>query len=300
MSNENTRSAEFPGREFTFTREFAAPREQVFKAWTDPHHLAQWWGPTGFTNPVCEWDRRPGGKIYDVMRAPDGAEYPMGGEFLEIAPPEKLVLSCGALNEKGKLLFEFLHTTIFAEQGGKTKLTLRSRVTRTTPGADKYIGGFEQGMTLSLHRLEEYLAQKTEPLVVERTFAAPVGKVWRALTEPAAMKQWYFDLEKFLPEPGFPFQFTVEHEGKRFCHLCQITEVIPERRLAHTWRYEGHKGNSLVSFDLFANGNTTRLRLTHLGLESFPALPDFDRKNFAAGWTELIGTSLKQFVESKS
>jgi uncharacterized protein YndB with AHSA1/START domain len=210
------------------------------------------------------------------------------------------VFSCGALDETGKLLFELLHTATFFENSGKTKMAVRSRVTKTTPAADKYLGGFEQGMTLSLERLDRYLAQKTEPLVIERTLTAPAAAVWRAITDAKEMKQWYFDLEKFLPEAGFKFEFTVEHEGKRYCHQCQVTEVIPQKRLAHTWRYEGHAGNSLVSFDLFADGNKTRLKLTHVGLESFPAMPDFDRKNFAAGWTQLIGTSLKEFIEAKS
>src|SRR5277367_3819372 len=70
---------DYEGREFIITREFAAPRKLVFQAWTDPKHLAQWWGPRGFTNPVCEWDVRPGGKIYDVMRGPNGTDYPLGG-----------------------------------------------------------------------------------------------------------------------------------------------------------------------------------------------------------------------------
>lgn len=149
---------DFTGRVFVITREFDAPRELVFKAWTDPIHLAQWWGPKGFTNPVCEWDVRHGGKIYDVMRAPNGQDFPMGGEFCEIAPPGKLVFSCGALDENGKMLFEFLHDVTFTEQNGKTKLTLRSRVTMMTAEANKYIGGFETGMTLSLERLAEHLS----------------------------------------------------------------------------------------------------------------------------------------------
>jgi uncharacterized protein YndB with AHSA1/START domain len=300
MSTENNPTTGFLGREFVFTREFATPREHVFKAWTDGNHLAQWWGPTGFTNPVCEWDLRPGGKIYDIMRAPDGAEHPMGGEFLEIVLPEQLIFSCGALDENGKLLFELLHHATFAEQNGKTTLTVRSKVTMTTSNADKYLGGFEQGMTLSLDRLDQHLAYATEPLVIERTLAAPAAAVWRAITDAREMKHWYFDLERFLPEAGFKFEFTVEHEGNRYCHQCQVTEVIPQKRLAYTWRYEGHPGDSLVSFDLFAQGNTTRLKLTHVGLESFPVMPQFDRKNFAAGWTQLIGTSLKEFAEAKS
>ncbi|HEY3930778.1 MAG TPA: SRPBCC domain-containing protein [Verrucomicrobiae bacterium] len=147
------------GREFVITREFAAPRELVFQAWTDSKHLAQWWGPRGFTNPVCEWEARPGREIYVVMRAPNGARYPMGGEFREIVAPEKLVFTSGALDEKGEMIFEFLHTATFTEANGKTKLNLRSRVTKTTDEASKYIGGFEAGMTSSLEKLADFLTK---------------------------------------------------------------------------------------------------------------------------------------------
>jgi uncharacterized protein YndB with AHSA1/START domain len=155
----NKATEDYTGREFVITREFAAPRERVFQAWTDPKHLAQWWGPKGFTNPVCEWDVRPGGKIYVVMRAPNGMDYPMGGDFIEVVAPKRLVFTSGALDEKGNLLFEFLHTAAFTEQNGKTTLTLNSRVVKTTAGANKYIGGFEAGMTQSLERLAEYLTK---------------------------------------------------------------------------------------------------------------------------------------------
>jgi uncharacterized protein YndB with AHSA1/START domain len=164
MATKTKTVEDYTGREFVIAREFDAPRELVFQAWTDPKHLAQWWGPKGFTNPVCEWDVRPGGKIYDVMRAPNGDRYPMGGVFCEITPPEKLVFSCGALDEKGDLLFEFLHTVVFTENGGKTKLTLNSRVTMTTAEANRYIGGFETGMTLSLERLAEHLSHRAGKL----------------------------------------------------------------------------------------------------------------------------------------
>ena len=114
MATKTKAVEDYTGREFVITREFDAARELVFQAWTDPKHLAQWWGPKGFTNPVCEWDVRPGGKIYDVMRAPNGDRHPMGGVFREIVAPERLVFSCGALDEDGELLFEFLHTVTFA------------------------------------------------------------------------------------------------------------------------------------------------------------------------------------------
>ncbi len=286
---------DYLGREFIIIREFDAPRELVFAAWTDPKHLAQWWGPRGFTNPVCEWDARQGGRIYDVMRAPNGTDFPMGGKFVEIAPPEKLVFTCGALDQKGVMLFEFEHRALFTEENGKTKLTLRSRVTMTTPEANKYIGGFEMGMSLSLERLTELLQR--QPLAVERVFEAPLPLVWRALTTKEGMDRWFFDLPEFKAEVGFKFAFVVTHEGATYSHLCQVTEVIPQSKLAFTWRYEGQPGNSLVSFELSPEGAKTRLQLTHAGLESFPKTPQFARKNFMGGWN-FIGDALKDFAEN--
>ena len=119
--NKKTNNAveDYTGREFVITKEYDAPRELVFRAWTDPKHLAQWWGPKGFTNPVCEWDARPGKVIYVVMRGPNGTDYPMGGKFLEVAAPERLVFTSGAMDDKKKLIFEFLHTVTFAEEQGR-------------------------------------------------------------------------------------------------------------------------------------------------------------------------------------
>ena len=117
-------------------------------------------GPAlGFTNPTCELDLRPGGAIRVVMRAPNGVEYPMGGSYREIVAPERLVFTAGALDEKGAMMFEFLHTLSFVEHKGRTTLTIHSRVIAKTPGADKDIGGFEAGMTQSLERLASLLAK---------------------------------------------------------------------------------------------------------------------------------------------
>ena len=136
-----------------------------------------------------------------------------------------------------------------------------------------------------------------DAVVIERTFNAPVAKVWKALTDVDEMRQWYFDLKEFRPEIGFEFEFVVEHGGMTYHHLCNITEVIPQKKLAYTWRYKGYEGDSLVTFELAAAGDRTRLKLTHEGLDTFPKLPSFARENFLKGWTEIIGSELKQFVE---
>lgn len=138
-----------------------------------------------------------------------------------------------------------------------------------------------------------------QPFVIERIFKAPVSQVWKAITDKDEMKQWYFDLETFKPEVGFEFQFSAGSEEKKYLHICKITEVIPQKKLTYSWRYEGYEGLSFVCFELFPEGdNSTRLKLTHSGLETFPQIPGFMKENFAAGWTEIIGTSLKKYVEA--
>jgi len=161
MSTKNSAApapASTSDREILISRVFDAPRELVWKAWTDPKQLAQWWGPQGFTNPVCELDPRPGGAILVHMRAPNGVVYPMKGVFQEVASPERLVFLCGALDEAGELLFEVLTTVIFAEQASETKLTMRARVVKSTPAAAVHIAGMEIGWTQSLERLAALVA----------------------------------------------------------------------------------------------------------------------------------------------
>ena len=139
--------------------------------------------------------------------------------------------------------------------------------------------------------------QLAEVVVVERTFNAPVARVWNALTDVEQMRAWYFDLKEFKPEVGFQFEFTVEHEGVKYHHLCEVTDVAPQKKLAYSWRYKGQPGDSLVTFELSAKGDKTRLKLTHEALETFPKTAAYARKNFETGWTQIIGSSLKQFVE---
>ena len=138
-----------------------------------------------------------------------------------------------------------------------------------------------------------------EPVIIERTLSAPVAKVWKALTDVDQMRQWYLDLKDFKPEVGFEFEFVVEHEGNTYHHLCRDTEVIPQKKIAYTWRYKGELGDSLVTIELFAEGDKTRLKLTHSVIETFPKTPAYARKNFEAGWTAIIGSELKEFVEKR-
>ncbi len=138
------------------------------------------------------------------------------------------------------------------------------------------------------------------PFVIERIFDAPVEAVWKAITDKDQMKQWYFELAEFKPEVGFKFQFLAGKDNKQYLHLCKITDVIPQKKLAYDWYYEVYEGKSHVTFELFPDGNKTKLKLTHEGLETFQTdNPDFAKESFAEGWTYIIGTSLKNYLESK-
>jgi uncharacterized protein YndB with AHSA1/START domain len=107
-------------REVVITRIFDVPRGLVFKAWTDPEHMARWWGPQGFTNPICELDARVGGAWRIVMRSPAGIEYPCGGVYREIVEPERLVFTNIATDNEGNPVLDGLTTVIFVEHGGNS------------------------------------------------------------------------------------------------------------------------------------------------------------------------------------
>lgn len=139
-----------------------------------------------------------------------------------------------------------------------------------------------------------------EPIVVKRTFNAPVEQVWLALTSTEQMKQWYFDIAAFTPEAGFQFSFEGGDENQKYLHLCTIKEVVPFKKLSHTWRYEGQDAETLVTWELTDNGDTTQVTLTHSGIENIePNGPAFARQNFADGWNHIVGVSLKDHLEKK-
>src|SRR4249920_1250147 len=85
---------------------------------------------------------------------------------------------------------------------------------------------------------------KNEPFVIERILNAPAKKVWKALTNTGDMKNWYFDIASFKPEVGYEFQFSAGSENKEYLHLCKVIEVVPERKLSYSWRYDGYPGKS--------------------------------------------------------
>ena len=140
---------------------------------------------------------------------------------------------------------------------------------------------------------------KTNPLVKEVVINVSPERVWNAITNRDEMKKWYFDLAEFKAEVGFEFQFEGGPDDRKYTHLCKIEEIIPGEKLSYSWRYKDYPGESLVTFELFEEGEKTRLRLTHKGIESFgKENPDLAKENFVKGWNEILDKSLKKYLEA--
>jgi uncharacterized protein YndB with AHSA1/START domain len=131
-----------------------APPALVFRCWTDPKQLMRWWGPTGFSNPVCDMDVRIGGAWRIVMRAPDGPEYPCHGIYREIVQDERLVFTNCATDASGNPLLDGLTTVTFIGQNGKTRMTVHTGAIALVADAVRMLDGMKPGWTQSLDRLD--------------------------------------------------------------------------------------------------------------------------------------------------
>lgn len=159
--------AEEQKKELKINRVFDAPVELVWKAWTDPEILAKWWGPNGVTNPTCEWDARPGGKIYIVMLAgkelgpAEGMKWPMKGTFKEVVPNRRLVYEGGALDDVDRGSDTFVEQTVtveFEDLGEKTSMSIHIVVTKMKGSkAHDAIQGMTMGWTQQMDKLQAEL-----------------------------------------------------------------------------------------------------------------------------------------------
>ena len=171
MNESNNRAAPAADRDFVITRTFDAPRPLVFQAWTDPQRMARWWGPRGFTNPVCKLDVQPGGAYRIVMRGADGTDYPINGVYREVVEPHRLVMTVDCSEHPAAWhdlvnpnrdktqppALESVQTVTFDAHGGQTKLTIRSSFESTATRDGLLKIGMNEGWSQSLDRLAEEL-----------------------------------------------------------------------------------------------------------------------------------------------
>ena len=231
-------------REVILTRVFDAPRELVFKCWTEPEHLKQWWGPNGFTTPACEVDLRVGGAWKIVMRFPDGSnEHTMQAVYREVLPPERLAFTNVALDKDGNRLLEGLTTVTFADLGGKTKLTLQTRMTGLVSYAGRMLDGMEAGWSQSLERLAEKLATSASTsdreIVATRVFDAPRELVFQTWIDPKHLSNWWgprgftTTTLEMDARPGGVWRHIMHGYGRDFPNEIVFLEVVKPERLVY-------------------------------------------------------------------
>jgi uncharacterized protein YndB with AHSA1/START domain/predicted enzyme related to lactoylglutathione lyase len=189
-------------RPFIITRLFNAPREIVWKAWTQPEGVRHWWGPKNFTAPTIKIDLRVGGKYLYCMRAPDEKNYWSTGTFKQIIPNNRLVLTDSFANEKGEIVpatyygmspdfpIESTYSVLFEDEHGKTKLTMENDNVSAFPESE--LINMEQGWNESLNKLAEYIEKKA---------VLNLGSIMIGSEQPKILSEFY---EKVLgSSPGF-------------------------------------------------------------------------------------------------
>lgn len=257
--------------EFVITRLFDAPRELVFRAWTEPRHVSQRWGPPVFTCPVCDLDVRPGGAYRIVMRGPDGTDYPVKGVYREIARPERLVMTMDCSEhpkawhdlinpnrEKGDTnpAGEMLETVTFEEVGAKTKVTVRIRPKNAAIRDAMVEMGMNEGWSLSLDRLEPLLASTVtadREIIVTRVFDASRDMVFDAWTDPKQVEQWWgprgftTTMSEMDVRPGGVWRLVMHGpDGTDYKNKIVFVEVARPERLVY--KHEPEPGTEPVSF----------------------------------------------------
>jgi uncharacterized protein YndB with AHSA1/START domain len=147
-------------RELTLTRVFDAPRALVYRMWTDPKHLAEWFGPKQFTNSKVEVDAHKGGHIRLVMHSPWGGEHSMDGTFREVVKNEKLVFTNNAVDDTGGILIQAITTVTFEDAGkGKTRMTLHTDAYGMVDVSAQMLDGMEAGWSQSFEKLADTIGR---------------------------------------------------------------------------------------------------------------------------------------------
>lgn len=235
--------------ELRLIRVFDAPAKLIWTVWTEDNHVTRWWGPRGFTLTTKGKDIRPGGKWIYTMHGPDGVDYPNITTYHEVVPYKKLVYDHGG-NEEREALFRV--TVTFEEHQGKTVMDMTMAL--ATPEAAKEIAKFikQAGGNSTWDRLAEYLEHEQsgrDPFVINRTFEAPIKKVFEMWTNPEHFSKW-------LPPTGFTMEYLKSDLKQGGTSLYKMTngdmsmfgkmnyqEITPVHKIIYTQCFTDDKGN---------------------------------------------------------
>ncbi len=245
----------------TIVRTFDAPRDLMFRLWTEPKHIERWWGPHNFTVPLAEFDARPGGRLRIDFRTRDGFVFANFGEVHEVSPPDRLVFTI-EYREGGKLMVASLITVSFKEaEANKTRLTIHADVTFALPEAANSLAGMEEGWTQQIQKLELHTAFASSandrklavtapanaPIVLmTRMLDAPRDLVWKCLTEKDRFARWWGPrgytntITDFDVRIGGKWRvIQKDPKGNQFVFFGFYREIIEPERLVNTFAMEG-------------------------------------------------------------
>lgn len=251
MSLQNRPATLVGDREIIAVRIFNAPRDLVFKMWTDPERIGRWWGPKGFTTTTFNMDVKPGGVWRFVMHGPDGTDYENKITYLEVVEPERLVYKHGGDKDVEPVNFQVTATFEAVDQG--TKLTMRMQFP-SAAARDHVVKTFgaDEGLNQTIGRLEEQLAGLESPLdefVISRVFDAPRELVWKAWTERDRLMQWFgpkgytMTAAKLDLRPGGLFLYCLRTpDGKDLWGKFIYRQIMPPRRIVFVNSFSDAEG----------------------------------------------------------
>jgi len=305
MTKGNKLVAPPADRTLSTTRVFDAPRELVFKAWTDPKQLARWFPPDGMTA-ECELDARPGGSLRIDMKGADpalgpdfyGKVFPGKGVYREVVANELLAFTFEASAE-GAAPMHMLMTVIFEDEGRKTKVTIH-HTGETVADYDALVkSGASEGLRQSLDKLTALLDGRSpdtmvsvsgKTLSLSRVFDAPRELVWQAYTDPAHIVKWQFAKDWEAPfaetdvRPGGKFRIGMrpaDHSEEGFVFEGTYREVVKPERIVQVI------GDGRITTATFENvdGRKTKLTVT--------VEMAMDEAQERAGWSQIMDNLAK-------
>jgi uncharacterized protein YndB with AHSA1/START domain len=311
--------------ELSLSRTFDAPRDLVFRAWTEREHLMRWWGPRSFTWITATLDLRPGGAFHYMMLSPEGK--PTWGKFVyrEIAAPERLVYVSSFADGEGNVIrapfnaqlpLEILNTVTFVEKNGKTTVTLRGGPINATEAERKvYFASrphIQRGFAGTFDQLEAQLrasqagdAVVVKPLAlhISRVFNAPREVVYRAFTSPEHLGRWWGP--KFFSTPtvevdlrqGGAFRFVMRGpDGKDYPFSGHYDEVAPLERLVFTGNIHDEANQEVKTTLVFSDHPGGKTLLT---LDQAFAVESMATGGAPVGWTQSLDKLAEHLATTK-
>jgi uncharacterized protein YndB with AHSA1/START domain len=306
-----------PQTPLRLSRVFHARRETVFKAWSTAEHVRRWFSPETFTVPDATVDMRVGGPFELCMRAPSGEQHWLRGRFVEVVPHCRLVIDMLVSDRAGKALFEAYTEVTLEDARGGTRMDLVQTYTLRDPSVAWMVAGAPEGWRSTLDKLEKEVVRMQgggetgqrsvvhATFHLERSYDAPIARVWKALTDEGAKQKWFTGpagrwelLERHMDvRTGGSERLKGRWEGGMVSTFdACYHDVIPQERLVYGYVMhldEKKISVSLATMQLKAEGGKTTLKVTEQGA-FLDGYDDAGSREHGTGYLlDALGASLK-------